>query len=145
MTRVGWCSGARRFPAIAAILALVLALLTPATSKAEEWAPPEAVYVSETGHNLYEPFLSFWRDNGRLTFIGNPISEPLKVNGTTVQYFEKARLELQGDTVVRGTLGTEYLTAKGIELNERPSRPRLLRGDDFDLPSTTPFTKLRGA
>ena len=145
MTGAGWSNGVRRFPAIAAVLALVLALLTPAIGKAEEWSPPEAVYVSKTGHNLYEPFLSFWRDNGRSTFIGDPISEPLKVNGATVQYFEKARLEMQGDSVVRGALGTEYLTAQGIDLNERPSRPRLLRGNDFDLPSTTPFTRLRGA
>src|SRR6476659_8174321 len=48
MTQARWCSGVRRFPALAAVLALVLALLTPAIGKAEEWSPPEAVYVSET-------------------------------------------------------------------------------------------------
>lgn len=145
MARAGRSGGVQRLSTLVAALALVLALLTPTTGKAEEWAPPDAVYFSQTGHNLAEPFLSFWRDNGRSAFIGDPISEEIRENGRAVQYFEKARLELQGNTIVRGTLGTEYLIARGIDFNERPSRPRLLRGDEFDEPSTTPFTRLRSA
>ena len=137
--------GLWRLSSLATIMALVLGMLTPLASRAEEWSPPDAVYFSETGHNLYEPFLSFWRDNGRASFIGDPISESVKEGGVTFQYFEKARLELHGDTVVRGTLGSEYLSARGIDLNERPSRPRLLRNDEFDEPSSTPFTRLRAA
>lgn len=143
MVRAVRYGGGRRFSAVATVLVLVLALLTPLASAAEEWSPPEAVYFSETGHNLYEPFLSFWRDNGRTASIGDPISEPIKEGGITYQYFEKARLEQHSDTIVRGAIGTEYLTSRGIDLNERPSRPRLLRGNDFDEPSATPFTRLR--
>ena len=143
MARSRWRGGSRSISTVAMALALVLTLLTPALGRAAEWSPPDAVYFAQTGHNLSEPFLSFWRDNGRSVFIGDPISESITTNGQTVQYFEKARLELQGDTVVRGTLGTEYLTSLGINLNDYPSRPRLLRGNDFDEPSTTPFTRLR--
>jgi hypothetical protein len=106
------------------------------------WEPPDTVYFPQTGHHLAGDFLTFWRDNGRLTFLGAPISEQFKDNGLTVQYFEKARLELHGDTIVFGALGTETLAGRGIDLNERPHRARLLRGDLFDEPSTTPFTRL---
>jgi lipoprotein-anchoring transpeptidase ErfK/SrfK len=145
MARSGWFGAVRRLTATATVLALVLAALTPLTSRAEEWSPPEAVYIAETGHNLYEPFLSFWRDNGRTGSIGDPISESFKEGGITFQYFEKARLELRGDTVVRGAIGSEYLAARGVDLTDLPSRPRLLRGNEFDEPSTTPFTRLRAA
>jgi lipoprotein-anchoring transpeptidase ErfK/SrfK len=134
-----------RLTAMAAILALALATMTPLSGRAEEWAPPEAVYFSETGHTLSGGFLDYWRDNGRATFLGYPISERVKEGGITVQYFEKARLELRGDTIVLGALGTEMLGGLGIDLDERPRRARLLRGDEFDEPSTTPFTRLTSA
>lgn len=126
---------------------MVCLLLVPLAvpGGAAAWAPPEAVYMPQTGHRLVGPFLTFWRDNGRAPAIGNPISEQLDEDGRTVQYFERARLELRGDTIVRGALGAEYLAARGIDLDARPRRPRLLRNDDFDEPATTPFTRLRAA
>jgi lipoprotein-anchoring transpeptidase ErfK/SrfK len=127
------------------VLALALATLTPLPGRAEEWAPPEAVYFSETGHTLSGGFLDYWRDNGRAAFLGYPISERVKEEGVTVQYFEKARLELRGDTITLGALGTEMLGRLGIDLDERPRRARLLRGDEFDEPSMTPFTRLPSA
>ncbi len=130
-----------RWVSAALILAALLLGLTPRGGSAEEWAPPKAVYFSQTGHNVAEPFLTFWRDNGRSVFVGDPISEPLAQGDLTIQYFTKARLEMRGDAVSRGAIGTEYLTSLGIDLNERPARPRLLRGNEFDEPSTTPYMR----
>ncbi|HLT19539.1 MAG TPA: polysaccharide deacetylase family protein [Thermomicrobiales bacterium] len=57
------------------------------------WADPSgAVYVPETGHHIYEPFLSTWRQYD-LALVGYPLSEPLERDGMTVQYFERARFE----------------------------------------------------
>ena len=75
-------------------------------------------YVSETGHNLPEPFLTFWRTNGEVSSLGYPVSEPLTeynvVDGQTkrVQYFERARLE-----IIKGEDGSEHveLGALGLE------------------------------
>ena len=50
------------------------------------------VYVPETGHHIHEPFLSYWRQYD-LAILGYPISEPLEIDGMTVQYFERARFE----------------------------------------------------
>src|SRR4051812_32153438 len=133
---------AGRFRVVALLLALVLGAMGLGARSAGAWEPPDTVYFSQTGHTLSGDFLTYWRDNGRLTFLGAPISEQIKDNGATIQYFEKARLELHGDTFSLGTLGTETLAARGIDLNERPHRARLLRGDEFDEPSTTPFTRL---
>ncbi len=138
-----WFGHWRRFVGFAAMLALIVALLPPtATARAADWAPPDVVYFPTTQHQLAEPFLSFWRDNGRTALIGEPISEAITANGITLQYFEKARLELHGDEIIRGAVGTEYLQARKITASERPNRPRLLRGDEFDEPASNPFTRL---
>lgn len=135
-------SVAGRLGGVALLLAVLLLGFSQQQARAAEWAPPKAVYFSQTGHNLAEPFLTFWRDNGRSVFVGDPISEPIVKGDLTIQYFTKARLEARGDTVARGDIGTEYLTNLGIALNERPWRPRLLRGSDLDESSTTPYTRL---
>jgi len=132
-----------RWASAALVLVALLLGFSPRGGSAAEWAPPDAVYFSQTGHNVAEPFLTFWRDNGRSVFVGDPISEPTVQGDFTIQYFTKARLELRGDTVSRGAIGTEYLTSMGIDLNERPVRSRLLRGNEFDEPSTIPYTRIQ--
>jgi lipoprotein-anchoring transpeptidase ErfK/SrfK len=66
----------------------------PAPDQAPE---PGAYLFEQTGYQVREPFLSFWRTNGDLTHLGYPISEPLwEYVGDQilqVQYFERARLE----------------------------------------------------
>lgn len=131
-----------RWASTVLILVALLLGLSPRGGSAAEWAPPDAVYFSQTGHNVEEPFLTFWRDNGRTVFVGDPISEPIVQGELTIQYFTKARLESRGGTISRGAIGTEYLTSLGISLDERPVRPRLLRGNEFDEPSATPYTRL---
>ena len=131
-----------RWAGAALVLTALLLGLTPRGGSATDWAPPDAVYFSQTGHNVAEPFLTFWRENGRSTFVGDPLSEPIVQGDLTIQYFTKSRLEARGGTISRGAIGTEYLESRGIDLDERPMRPRLLRGDEFDESSTTPYTRI---
>ena len=139
LTRSAWLGAALR---ILALLAVVLATgWTPTPSvAAAEWEPPTKVYIPQTGHHLAGAFLDYWRDNGGVTFLGNPISEQLDEGGLTVQYFERARMELRDDAIVLGMLGDELAEAHPMQ---RPQRARLVRGDESDEPiRSNPFARL---
>jgi len=69
-------------------------------------------YFPETGHTVTGAFLQFFNRYGGLTVFGYPITEPFLVEGgITIQYFQRARMELHpGSTAVRlGDLGWEWL------------------------------------
>lgn len=70
---------------------------------------PLKAYFPETGHHLAGEFLHHWLNNGSFTIYGFPITEELTEKGRTVQYFERARLELWPEHsgtewVIQGTL-----------------------------------------
>ena len=79
----------------------------------------ERAYFVQTGHSVRGWFLTFWEDNGGLAIFGYPISEEVQENGKTVQYFERARFELNPSAdsartgVVLGQLGREALLKLG--------------------------------
>lgn len=80
-------------------------------------APPVAgsSYFKESGHNLGGPLLKYWQERGGLATFGYPISEPQADGKLTVQYFERARLELHTDgTISLGRLG--YELARRLDL-----------------------------
>ncbi len=85
-------------------------------TQGREFAPGNPIitgdrtYFEQTGHTLGGAFGTFWRNNGGLSIFGYPISEELRENGLTVQYFERARMELgpQGK-VFLGRLGADLL------------------------------------
>lgn len=84
-------------------------------------------YFAETGHNLCEPFLSYWRSHGlefdgrkgkseaeSLALFGYPVSEAVSevgADGTPLltQWFQRARFEDHGAQggVLLGLLGNE--------------------------------------
>jgi beta-lactamase class A len=82
--------------------------------------PGHFIYFPETGHNLGNGFLGYWRQNGGLARYGLPISEEhFELNPATgqryiVQWFERARFEYHPENkgtpyeVLLGLLGTEY-------------------------------------
>jgi hypothetical protein len=83
-------------------------------------APPvaDARYFPETSQYLAGVFRAFWETNGGLERFGYPISGEIVEDGLTVQYFERARLELHvpqgGAPVVSlGELGREVLATPG--------------------------------
>lgn len=74
-------------------------------------APPgDRRFFPETGHSLGGQFRAFWEANGGLAVFGLPITEEISEGGRTVQYFERARFELNaqapaGQQVQLGQIG----------------------------------------
>ncbi len=71
---------------------------------------PTRRYFPETGHTVGLPFLLYFDEHGGANFFGYPISEETELNGRTVQYFERARMDLYpdrppGERVQLGDLG----------------------------------------
>ena len=63
-----------------------------------------ATYFPETGHNVGPRFGAYWQANGGLAQFGYPLTEVFTEtledgNAYTVQYFERARLELHPEHV----------------------------------------------
>ncbi|MDP9371179.1 MAG: hypothetical protein M3Q65_01710 [Chloroflexota bacterium] len=130
---------------LVSVAVLFLALLAPLLGSAAPWEPPSAVYFPQTGHHLEDGFLRFWRSNGRITLLGNPVSEQVRDGDRTVQYFERARLDLgpgaDGNRVITiGQLGREMVEARALN---RPQPRRALRFSNepgAEPPGPGPFT-----
>lgn len=92
------------------VAALFLGVCAPVISvsvSADALASPIA-YDDLTGHNIREPFLSYWYARGGDDVIGPPLAEAFPEGDVLVQYFQSVRLDLQKDgTVLPGPLGRE--------------------------------------
>jgi len=87
---------------------LLLGLLLSVSSVHAEGPASPVAYNEAGGHNIYEPFLSYWYDHGGEAIIGPPITEAFTEGDTTVQYFQNLRLDLRKDGAVQpGSLGRE--------------------------------------
>ena len=93
--------------------------LTPASPQ----SPPQsesdtATYIDVTGHTIREPFLSFFNSHGGVARFGYPRTDAISKDGTTVQYFQRARLQITedegGERVVQSQLGRARST--GVDL-----------------------------
>jgi hypothetical protein len=71
------------------VLAIIVGFFTPQPGLA---LAPE--YFEETGHWVQDEFLDYFNNRGGLAIFGYPISERFIDQGLTVQYFQKARMEL---------------------------------------------------
>lgn len=90
------------------------------------WSPvraqaAETKYFSETGHNVAGEFLAFYNANpNALNHFGYPITEQFTSrDGKTVQYFQRARFELnaslpEGQRVILTQLGRETYISTGL-------------------------------
>jgi len=81
---------------VLATAALLLTMLAPLVSpaSAQEWSAPRTVYIEETGHSLDQLFLDVWRDGGKESSYGYPITPEITLdNGHIVQYLHYARFE----------------------------------------------------
>lgn len=66
-------------------------------------------YYPQTGRTVSPQFLDFFRNGGGIATFGVPLTEPRNEGGKLVQYFEKARLELNPELA-----GTPYLITLGL-------------------------------
>jgi hypothetical protein len=86
------------------------------------------VYFPQTGHHLSNRsgFLDFWRAHGQVHIFGYPITEEFIEHGRIVQYFERARFELNAAAL--GTPAAVQLGLIGRELvaddHEGPFAPQ---------------------
>src|SRR5262249_30581925 len=78
----------------------------PTTPAAQPIAPtPDPIHqFPGTAHTLQGAFRRFWEGHDGAHALGPPISAPLWLDGHTVQFFERARLELAASGVVSATL-----------------------------------------
>jgi hypothetical protein len=79
-----------------------------------------------TGHWVIPPFADFWLKNGGLGVLGRPITSLTGelVPGKVVQYFERARLEIDTNSLItRGLLGVEILAIQGRTPDFNPAPP----------------------
>ncbi len=105
--------------------AVLLGLLGLHFHAAEPPAPQQPGSTYLNGHNLAEPFLSYWQAHGGLFVNGYPIAEAADevspTDGKTyrVQYFERVRMEYHPEyagtdqAVLLGLLGSQLLHERG--------------------------------
>jgi lipoprotein-anchoring transpeptidase ErfK/SrfK len=115
----------RRAIGCLALVALLGALFAPATH-----AQSAPLYFPATGHHLTDDygFLSFWHAHAGERMLGFPVTEPITVDGLTLQYFERGRLEYHVDQatgaseVRTGRVGAEYAEALWRSFAPPPQR-----------------------
>ncbi len=104
---------------------ILLGLLGNETIPADQKQPrsqpasgADNAWFEVTGHNISGRFLEYWKQNGGVAIFGYPITEEFQrqIGDTqmTVQYFERARMELHTENqrpydVLLGLLGNEAL------------------------------------
>lgn len=87
----------RRYAIAPIVIALLLSMLMPGATRASHEIGPDVIYFAETGHTLRAGFLDYWRHEGALPVFGYPLTEELPIDGTVVQYFERAVFEWHPD------------------------------------------------
>jgi hypothetical protein len=143
--------------AMAIALSVAAGAVGPMTARADEPAQNDTVsqvpmdpdgmpvktYFPETGHHLSGALLKAWNYTGLMIF-GYPISEPLQENGRTVQYFERARLEVWPEHAgtqweVQGTLLGTWAAQQKYRNN--PAFKPLPAGTQSDDPNRVIFSE----
>lgn len=71
------------------------------------------IFVAEASHNICGDFATFFSTNGSAEVFGSPLSEQYIIDGTLVQYFERARFEWYAEDAGGG--GYVLLTRLGAQ------------------------------
>jgi hypothetical protein len=96
---------------LAVVLGLVASAMMPGLPARAE--TPTCVYLTDSGHNIHGSFMAFYLSHNGVVNFGLPLTEAFIEDGSIVQYFERARLELHADNpepfrVQLGLLGTQF-------------------------------------
>lgn len=113
---------------IASVIGLAVGLVTMGP---QIQAAQSVRYFPSTGHSVAGRFLEYFQSHGELRFFGNPITEETPENGVVVQYFERARFELQ--PVPDSQTSEVKLGLLGTALTK-----------DRDFPTVEPFARVPG-
>jgi hypothetical protein len=116
-------------------------------------AHPDCEYFPNTRHNVCEPFLSYWRNNGGLERFGYPVSDTMQETigdwAGTVQYFERRRMEHHTEfagtpyEVLLGRLGANIMQmsppercTRDVHINMRATIAEVPFRDRLGCPTT---------
>ena len=123
----------RKIGFLIAVLGVVTALSTPVVgfAQSEQSSNPAPLYFEETGQVLSGAFLDAWFLVGGPDRTGFPVSPPVKVDATWVQWFEYARLEVTSDTysqaehqnVTLSHIGSSYASQFGYRQTHPAFKP----------------------
>ncbi len=83
-----------RFSKLLSGLLLLATIVGFCTSQSSLAQTPQSEYFKQTGHRVEGEFLDYFYKRGGLAIFGYPITERFVDQGITVQYFQKARMEL---------------------------------------------------
>ncbi len=112
-----------------------IAVAAPPVGPVAQTRDPGTRFFAVTGHNVPEPFISYWDANGGIERFGYPLTEAfVEVSETDgerylTQYFERARFEHHPeyagtkDEVLLGLLGSETTAARRKEAPFQPIAP----------------------
>lgn len=78
---------------IQVLIILIVTLTACQGQPVSNAAEVESHYFIETGHTVRGDFWLFFNSYGGVASLGYPLTEEIEVDGWTVQYFEKGRLE----------------------------------------------------
>jgi hypothetical protein len=109
-------------------------------------AEPGCAFFALTGHQLCEPFLSYWRTQGGLERFGYPLTERMEeqIEGRSypVQYFERRRMEYHAElagtpyAILLGRLGAELVLSDScMPLDPRHEPTAAAYRDQLGCPS----------
>jgi peptidoglycan-N-acetylglucosamine deacetylase len=109
--------------ACAALIAATFAPASQPVSAQTTIVGPDEVYFPATGQYLADDFLDFWWRYGGVPVFGFPVSPEFEQDGMTVQYFERAVLEIHPDNpeewrILLRRLGADAITP---ELRDHPA------------------------
>lgn len=101
---------------------------------------PGCAYFPETGHSVCHDFLDFYRKHGGPDMFGYPISGFFVEDGTSVQYFQRARMEWYpeeppGQRVRLAPLGSILYERDRLDPHRLEPQPPPGSGADTVLPS----------
>jgi hypothetical protein len=117
------------------------------------WAPldPDKVlpdsdtwhFVPETGHGVAGGFKAFWEATGEAGYLGNPLTEPYKVDGVTYQVFERGKLMQQAGQQP-SIVPVGKMMVERLRLDTTPTAQGDLPNYSEDLFTPPPVTTVSG-
>jgi hypothetical protein len=126
------------------VLAAVLSLPLAIPAGAAPLSTSGSIYFSQTNHTASNGFLSFWLAHGQAVRWGYPITDEFQENGTTVQYFERGRLEYHANAPANARI-TASLTGSMLAGSRRFQPGSAIRPTSYETYFPQTQHTLRGS
>ncbi|MCA9877176.1 MAG: L,D-transpeptidase [Thermomicrobiales bacterium] len=101
-------------------------------------------YAPDTGHGVAGSFKDLWDETGGASYLGDPLTEPYKVDGITYQVFERGKIaQATGESPQLMPIGK--LTVERLGLETAPTAQGDLPTYSEDLFTPPPITAVDGS